>query len=121
MTKTAPITASAAKADALRAKAANGPEMKTIALDTPLKRGDQEITSVQVRRPGAGELRGGISLLDLGNLKMDALAKVIPRVTIPTINEAEVHMLDLADVFAIGAEIASFLLKKAKRADFPAM
>lgn len=118
MTKTR--TVSAATATALAA-VATGVEMKTIVLDTPLKRGDQEITSVQVRRPGAGELRGGISLLDIGNLKTDALAKVIPRVTIPTINELEVYTMDLADVFAIGAEIASFLLKKAKRADFPAM
>ncbi|HEX7856023.1 MAG TPA: phage tail assembly protein [Sphingobium sp.] len=83
----------------------------TINLDRPIVRGEQQITSVQIRKPDSGSLRG-LNLVDLGQLKVDALIKVIPRVTLPPITEPEVSTMDMADLMAIGAEIGGFLLQK---------
>ncbi|MFT3967747.1 MAG: phage tail assembly protein [Sphingobium sp.] len=90
-------------------------KIKTVALDTPIRRGEQEIASLQLRKPGAGELRG-LSLVDLGQLKVNTLIKVLPRITIPNLSEAEVATMDPADLLAIGAEIGDFLLQKSARA-----
>lgn len=90
-----------------------------IELDQPIKRGDQEIKSLQLRKPQSGELRG-LSLVDLGQLDVNALHKVLPRITIPTITEAEARGMDPADLLELGAEVGDFLLKKARRQDFPA-
>ena len=38
-------------------------ELKTVKLETPIKRGETEITVVKLRKPKAGELRG-LSLSD---------------------------------------------------------
>ncbi|MBB6191500.1 hypothetical protein FHS51_001727 [Sphingobium wenxiniae] len=88
---------------------------EVIDLDTPVQRGETRIAFVQMRKPGAGELRG-LSLVDLGQLKVDALIKIIPRISIPTINEAEAANLDPADLLACGAAIGGFLLQKSQRA-----
>ena len=84
---------------------------KTIPLDTPIKRGETEITSIEIRKPGAGELRG-ISLRSLMNFDTDAIMAVLPRVTTPALTSHEVMMMDPADLLDAGSEIATFLLKK---------
>lgn len=90
-----------------------------VALDEPIHRGEQKIATVQVRKPRAGEMRG-LSLVDVGQLKVDALSKLLPRITVPPLTEPEIANLDPADLLALGAEVGSFLLQKARRTDFPA-
>ncbi|GFM28137.1 phage tail assembly protein [Novosphingobium sp. PY1] len=92
------------------------PEIRTVALDTPIQRGEQTIESIQIRKPKSGELRG-LALVELGQLKVDALTKLLPRVTIPMLTPAEVSNMDPADLLACGAEIGSFLLQRAQRTD----
>ncbi|HWJ69134.1 MAG TPA: phage tail assembly protein [Sphingobium sp.] len=92
------------------------PTLRSVALDTPIVRGEQTIERLDIRKPGSGELRG-LSLVDLGQLKVDALIKIAPRVTLPPITEAEASNLDPADLLALGAEIGSFLLQKRQRTD----
>ncbi|MGZ9712536.1 phage tail assembly protein [Glaciimonas sp. GNP009] len=86
----------------------------TVILDEPLQRGDTVITEIQLRKPKAGELRG-VSLVDVANLDVMALQKVLPRITQPILTMQDVNNLDLADLMAIGAEVAYFLAKKADR------
>jgi hypothetical protein len=74
------------------------------------------IETVQIRKPRAGELRG-LALVDLGQLKVDALGVLLPRITLPPLSPAEVANMDPADLLACGAEIGSFLLQKAQRTD----
>ena len=90
-----------------------------ITLDQPIKRGDTEIKALQLRKPQSGELRG-LSLVDLGQLDVNALHKVLPRITIPSITEAEARGLDPADLLELGAEVGNFLLKRGSKPDFPA-
>lgn len=89
-------------------------------LDTPVQRGDQSIASLRVRKPFGGELRGGVSLVDLGQLDVDALIKVLPRITVPPITAHEAGQLEASDLLALGAELSNFLLPKAARPDSPA-
>ncbi|MDN4056349.1 phage tail assembly protein [Massilia sp. YIM B02763] len=89
----------------------------TVELDTPIKRGTQEITEVTLRKPSAGELRG-VSLQAICNFDVDALLKVLPRVTTPALTAHEVHAMDPADLIQMGDKFAGFLAPKKAMADF---
>lgn len=99
----------AATAETLDQVAVEDPNM--IVLDEPIIRGTQQITELKLRKPKAGELRG-VSLSDLLSLDVAAIIKVVPRISIPSINEAEARAMDPADLVQVGAKISSFLLKK---------
>lgn len=86
-----------------------------IPLETPIQRGEQKITEVTLRKPKAGELRG-IKLVDLLNMDVGALIRVIPRISDPTLTEAEAANLDPADLTSMGTEVVGFLLTKAELA-----
>ena len=85
-----------------------------IELDEPIKRGDGFITSLTVRKPKAGALRG-ISLIELANLNVSALQIVLPRITEPTLTAHDVANMDPAALLTVGAEVADFLVSKADR------
>jgi len=90
-----------------------------ITLDHPIKRGEQTIEKIQVRRPGSGELRG-CSLLDLMRMDVSALHVVLPRLTTPTLTQHDVSRLDPADLTQLGTAVTNFLLpKSAKEEDSP--
>lgn len=91
---------------------ARGPH--TVDLDEPLKRGEQIISQITLRKPRSGELRG-VSLMDVAQLDVVALQKVLPRITCPILTEADVANLDPADLLALGAELAGFFMRKADR------
>lgn len=91
-----------------------------VTLEKPIVRGEQKIEKVQLRKPDSGELRG-ISLVDLGQMEVTALHKVLPRITIPPLLEHEVAKLDPADLLELGAEVGYFLLKRARREAFLAL
>ena len=90
---------------------------KTVKLDTPLKRGEKEVTEIQIRKPKAGELRG-VSLASLVQMEVSEISKVLPRITQPTLTDEEIGNLDAADLMQLGSEVAGFLLPKALKADY---
>lgn len=81
----------------------------SINLVTPIVRGETRIESITLRKPASGELRG-LSLSDLLRLDVDALITVIPRISIPTLNEAECRELDVEDLTSIGTEVVGFFV-----------
>lgn len=83
----------------------------TITLEEPLQRGDSQITSVEVRRPGAGELRG-LKLVEVINMDVTALATLLPRITNPTLTSGDVAALDAADLLQFGMETAAFFMTR---------
>lgn len=93
----------------------NPPVTESVTLDAPIVRGEQTITEVTLRKPMAGELRG-VSLIDLMNMDVLALRKVLPRITYPVIAEVEVSRMDPADLVQCGVAVSSFLLSKSARA-----
>ena len=93
-------------------KAAKNPNVVT--LDTPVKRGDTRIESVTLIKPNAGTLRG-VSLADVANAEVDALIKVLPRMTYPSLTESEVTLLELPDLLALAGKVVGFLSPNAAR------
>ncbi|APQ13408.1 phage tail assembly protein [Pseudomonas oryzihabitans] len=91
-----------------------------VVLDQPVQRGETRIEEISLRKPTAGELRG-VSLSELLNLNVDAIVRIVPRISQPSLSEAEVRALDPADLVDLGGKIVGFLLKKSdKAALFPA-
>lgn len=92
--------------------------VREVELETPIERGTSApITRLTLRRPDAGSLRG-LSLMDLAQLDVTALQRLLPRIASPMITAADVRKLDPADLFSLGAEVAGFLLKKQDLQDF---
>jgi hypothetical protein len=84
----------------------------TVVLEYPLQRGTQTIDAITLRKPNSGALRG-TSLSALVNLDVDALAKVLPRISEPVLTEADVARLDPVDLVQLGGVFAGFLMPKA--------
>lgn len=86
-----------------------------VKLKTGLKSGKSVITELTIRRPLTGDLRG-IKLIDFVELDVNSLAKVLPRITTPSIEEHEVFDLDLADLSVIAQALTGFLSEKSNSA-----
>lgn len=84
---------------------------ETVELDTPIQRGSKTVTEITVRKPKAGALRG-VALADVLNMDVQALTKVLPRITDPAITEAELRNMDPADLVQLGSAVSGFLLAK---------
>ncbi len=90
------------------------PNSEFIELDEPIKRGATEITEVTLRKPVSGELRG-VSLMDLAQMDVLALRKVLPRISSPSLTDVEVGTMCPADLMQCGVAVAGFLLTKKMR------
>lgn len=84
---------------------------KTVELDAPIERKGGNVDKLTLRKPKAGELRG-LSLTDVLQMDVNALGKLLPRITNPMISEDEVRNMDPADLVQLGGEIAGFLVPK---------
>ena len=86
-------------------------ENKTVTLDQVIQRGDTTITEVQLRKPKAGEMRG-LNMADVLQMDVNALTKLLPRITTPILTEAEIGNMDPADLMQLGSEVSTFLVPK---------
>lgn len=82
-----------------------------VTLDTPIKRGENTVSSVSIRKPSSGELRG-LSVTDVLSMEVNALFKLLPRITTPALTVDELMQLDPADLLQMGNEVGNFLLPK---------
>ncbi|KQZ94553.1 phage tail assembly protein [Pseudomonas sp. Root562] len=92
------------------------PNVEIVTLDTPITRGEEEITSVSLRKPMSGELRG-VSLADLLQMDVIALRKVLPRITSPALTDHELGRMDPADLVQMATAVTGFLLPKSAKTD----
>lgn len=79
-----------------------------VTLDTPLMRGEQKIEKVTLSKPNAGTLRG-VSLAALAQSDVDALIKVLPRMTYPALTEQEIIRLDASDLLSFAGKVIGFV------------
>lgn len=91
-------------------------EDNTVTLDTPITRGKTTIDTLTLRKPQSGELRG-VQLVELLNMDVATLIKILPRLTTPSITVPEAAGMDPADLLACGSKISGFLLQKAVKTD----
>ena len=87
-----------------------------VVLDTPIVRGKTRIDTITLRKPQAGELRG-VNLVELLNMDVASLIKILPRISSPGITAPEAAGMDPADLVAIGSKISGFLLQKSMKTD----
>nr|DAI77367.1 MAG TPA: tail assembly chaperone [Caudoviricetes sp.] len=85
-----------------------------VILDNPVMRGEQKIGQVTVFKPTAGTLRG-VSLASLANSDVDALIKVLPRMTYPALTEHEVMRLEASDLILFAGKVVGFLSPSSAR------
>ena len=88
----------------------------TVTLDTPIRRGTTSINSITLRKPTSGELRG-VSLVELLQMDVGSLIKVLPRISSPSLTAVEVAGMDPADLLALSSKISGFLLQKSAMTD----
>ena len=88
----------------------------TVILDSPIRRGVTTIDSITLRKPSSGELRG-VSLVELLQMDVASLIKVVPRISSPTLTAIEVSGMDPADLLALSSKISGFLLQKSAKTD----
>jgi hypothetical protein len=86
----------------------------SVMLDEPIKRGDQIINTITLRKPKAGELRG-LSLQEVLQLDVNSLQKLLPRISSPTLTEQDVANMDTADLTAVGTELVGFFVQKQRK------
>ncbi|HAZ77015.1 MAG TPA: hypothetical protein DCX28_11335 [Enterobacteriaceae bacterium] len=79
-----------------------------VTLEKSIKRGEQEITEVTLIKPTAGTLRG-VGLAAVASSEVDALIKVLPRMTAPNLTESEIAALELPDFVALAGKVVGFL------------
>ncbi len=80
----------------------------TVLLESPIQRGELLIEQVTLSKPTAGTLRG-VSLAAVANSDVDALVKVLPRMTSPQLLESDVLRLELPDMIALAGKVIGFL------------
>lgn len=84
---------------------------ETIELETPIKRGETEITTLTLRRPKAGELRG-LSMSQVLAMQTESVLTLIPRIAEPILTPPELNQLDPSDLVAIGYTILGMVAPK---------
>ncbi len=85
-----------------------------VTLEKPVKRGEQLFTEITLVKPNAGTLRG-VSLAAVANSEVDALIKVLPRMTVPMLTEQEVVAMELPDLVALAGQVVGFLSPSSAR------
>jgi hypothetical protein len=92
----------------------SNPNEAVVTLDKPITRGSNTHESLTLRKPSSGELRG-VSLLELMQMDVQALSKVLPRISSPSLTAQEVNAMDPADLLACGVAVSGFLLQKSAK------
>jgi hypothetical protein len=119
-TDATPSTAAASdNADTAGSVVAGSSNPNYVPLDEPIRRGEQTIEGVTLRKPRAGELRG-VQLAQLMMMDVAALQTVLPRITTPTLTAHDVGNLDPADLMELALKVQGFFMTKAERESLPA-
>lgn len=87
----------------------------TVDLEEPIVRGETKITKVILQKPKGGALRG-TSMNDVLNSDVNTMFKVIPRISTPSITEAELIDMEADDLTSLCGAVVDFFLGKTKRA-----
>lgn len=92
----------------------NGRRAVLVPLQGPIKRAGGDIAQLHLLKPRTGDLRG-LSLSELLVCQADAVATLLPRITVPTLLKPDMDELDPADLVAMSAEVVDFLTPLAAR------
>ena len=78
----------------------NQANTKNIPLDFGFQRGENKVTEITLVKPNTGHCRG-LSLKDVLSFEINALAVLLPRITLPAMTAQDVYSLELMDTLKI--------------------
>lgn len=87
------------------------PNQETVQLEQPIQFGGDTITEITIRKPNVKAL-SGVSLQAIYQHDVNALIKVLPRVTTPPLTSQQVMDLDPVDFAELGGHLVTFLYPK---------
>lgn len=96
--------------------AALNTDVQIIELETPLKMGNTEITSLEIRKPNVLALQG-VKIADLLQGDVNAICAVLPKISTPSLTKSQIVDLEPADLSQIGGAIMLFLQPRSVRAE----
>ncbi|MCC3798269.1 phage tail assembly protein [Vibrio parahaemolyticus] len=79
--------------------------MSKVMLKKPIKRGDDEITEINLREPDTGSLRG-LEMFSILRMDINTHRQLVPRIS--DINANEFDMLKPSDLVAVQTEVVGF-------------
>ena len=88
-------------------------QLVIVTLEEPIERGATTITTLGLRRPKSGSLRG-INLAELLQLRAEAVMVLLPRITEPPLLKHEVENMAPVDLIACATEVVDFLVPAKK-------
>ena len=81
---------------------------KTVTLDQPITVGSEQVSSLSIRRPKAGEMRG-LSMVSVAQMDVDTFFDLLPRIVTPIIpSEIIQEQMDIADLVACMKAVGEF-------------
>ncbi|HAV5548537.1 MULTISPECIES: phage tail assembly protein [Acinetobacter] len=95
------------------------PNEEVVALVVPIQMGEGMITHITVRKPGVKAL-SGTSLQAIYQYDVDALCKVLPRVTSPALTPQQIYQMDTVDFANLGGHLVTFLYPEAVQKEIKA-
>ncbi|MGR3484445.1 MAG: phage tail assembly protein [Paracoccaceae bacterium] len=84
--------------------------IRTVELSAPITVDGEEVGTIKLREPKAGELRG-LSLLLLLQLDVDAMRKLLPRITMPIVDDHVLAEMPIGDFSALAMGAQGFFAK----------
>lgn len=83
-------------------------KVRTIKLKRPLKRGENELTEVEMSAPDNGAMRG-LRIFAIMEGDVQQLSVLLPRITKPAITETEFQNMPFADQAEFAGNVLYFL------------
>jgi hypothetical protein len=87
------------------------PNQETVQLEQPIQFGGNTITEITIRKPNVKAL-SGVSLQAIYQHDVNALIKVLPRVTTPALTPQQVLDLDPVDFAQLGGHLVTFCTRR---------
>lgn len=87
------------------------PEAPTVTLSTPVTIDGTEVSKITLRKPGTGELRG-LKLTDILQMDVSTMIRLLPRITMPPLSEAQVSSLPPEDFTDFAGKTVVFFARK---------
>ena len=78
-----------------------------VKLPTPMMKDGKKITTIELRKPCAGDLRG-LKLGDLCHMDFDTAYEILPRISI--LNDRDLLDIEVENLTPLMVEIASFFV-----------
>lgn len=93
--------------------------MTKITLISPIARGETTITSLDLRKPDVGALRG-LKMTDILQMDVNAMLTLLPRICEPALLPAEISTMDPADFMTLAGRCVGFFLLPDQQAQIAA-